>query len=182
MKKTLVMCFISLVIGSLITAVVGYFYTRHNNESWIQTVLEDKYEVKYPDSALMAKTIYLASSDLNYDYRLLMAQIQVETEYRCRTEKTSGAEGCMQIRKKYWKDTCKDYDISDKYQNIFAGVCAMKHYSKATGNVADALIAYNIGITSFKQEKNLLEGFTYRNSVINEYTSLQAYVITPRVK
>ncbi len=141
-------------------------------EEWARVTIESRYGVRYPNSAIIAKVIVLAGEEFGQDPLLIMAIINQESHYKSRTNPRSKAEGFMQVKKKWWKETCHKYDISSKYENIFAGTCAMDDYFKKTGNIPDMLVAYNIGITNFEADVNLLDGFRYRDEVLREYRKL----------
>ena len=140
-------------------------------ESWVQNVLETRYKVPYPDSALLANTIILASEREKFPVEWTMAIINRETHYRSRTNPDSMSCGFMQV-KPLWDDLLP-YKRCDKYQNVFAGLWVLGHYSDKLGSNTAALEAYRVGITSYLAGDDKHESWEYRQSVLAEVDVLE---------
>lgn len=127
-----------------------------------QSILEERYKVAWPESELLALAIDRAVATHGGTAELTMAQIAIESSFKPRTSK-AGAVGFMQVRPKFWhkSEECP-YNVYDKYENVFAGVCILQHYKVKYGNIEDALVAYNIG------PGTLGTGPQYRTRVLKE--------------
>ena len=144
-----------------------------DRESWLAHVVHHRYKVPKPQSELTAKTIMSAAAAEDIDPLILTAQIHVESSFRGAVVGEHGEIGFMQVKEKYWKKECKRYSIRDKYENIFAGACALRWTMDRTDNdIRDALVAYNIGMHDFDNRIDLFRGFIYRGKVLKEYKEL----------
>jgi len=139
--------------------------------AWIANVLETRYKVKKPYSIMITTMIEQASVEYNISPMIIMSVIKVESDYVSRNGK-HGEIGFMQLKPKFWTKPCNKYDIHDKYENILVGACAIRYNMNLTDNISDALTAYNIGFTNFDKDVNLLNGFTYRDKVLDENMDL----------
>lgn len=146
--------------------------------AWIQNVLETRYRVKRPYSSMITTMIEQASVEYNVSPMIVMSIIKVESDYISRNGK-HGEIGFMQLKPKFWKKPCNKYDVHDKYENILVGACALRYNMDLTDNISDALTAYNIGFTNFDKDVNLLNGFAYRDKVLDENMDLVDLSLLP---
>jgi hypothetical protein len=143
-----------------------------SQESWIQSVLETHYRITYPNSAILSHVIVLATDKEGGDPLLTLAQINTESHFKYWVKSAENAEGYMQVVKIHWKAQCP-YEVSDRYQNIFAGQCALRHSVEKAGNLSDGLIVYNIGEYNWDKQRFLKSGKIYRDKVFQEYAQLK---------
>lgn len=138
--------------------------------STTQQLLEERYGVKWPESELLALSVDRAVEKHGGSVATTLAQIHVETSYNPRIS-AAGAIGYMQVRPKFWKNS-KDcpYNVYDRYENVFLGVCILQLYKLQFGNEDDALIAYNVGPSAVE---TFTAGVRYRNKVLAEAKELK---------
>jgi soluble lytic murein transglycosylase-like protein len=138
---------------------------------WMQNVLETRYNVKYPKSALLTSVILEATEKEDADPILTMAQIYVESSYRATDVSSEGAFGLMQVMAQT-ATLCPEYRHLDKYENVFAGLCILNKYRQETGTTYEALAAYNVGITNWRNKRFVMSGSEYRRKILQEYWEL----------
>lgn len=161
-------CAVVVLVGVGIGAIARP--DQEVNYSSTQQLLEERYSVKWPESELLALAVYLAVEKHGGSVELTLAQIQVESSFKPRTSK-SGAVGFMQVRPQFWHKSKEcPYNVYDKYENVFAGVCILQHYRVKYGNIEDALVAYNVGPSAVE---TLAAGYKYRNKVLAEAGSIE---------
>ena len=153
---------------SLLLAGCGEQAAPQNSNT--QQLLEERYSVKWPESELLALSIDKAVAKHGGSVATTLAQIHVETSYKPRTS-SEGAIGYMQVRPKFWRNSKEcPYNVYDKYENVFLGVCILQLYQQQYGNEADALIAYNVGPSAVE---TFTAGVRYRNKVLAEAKELK---------
>lgn len=119
---------------------------------------EKTFQLKYPEFARITNIVYRKSKEFGLNPYLVMALIQVESNFDRYAVSSAGAYGLMQINYSVWK---KVYDIKreklfDKEYNIDLGLRILTHYiRKSSGNLFLALQWYNGGFIgtnlSFKE-------------------------------
>ena len=168
-------------LGTVCSAAVFLYARPHvttvrdvvDAEAWVKDVLQVRYKVPAIKSGLVAKAIVGASLAENIPVQVIMAQINVESSYKADARGKNKEIGYMQVKEKYWKKECRRYNIRDRYENIYAGACALRWNLDRTSNMNDALVAYNIGINDFDNQVDIMRGFVYRDKVMREYKHIE---------
>jgi soluble lytic murein transglycosylase-like protein len=132
---------------------------------------ENVFDMKYPKFAKIAKIVYRKSREYEFSPYLVMALIQVESNFDRYAVSNAGAYGLMQINYSVWKDTLNiDYNrIFDEEYNIDLGLKVLKHYyQENSGNLYMALFRYNNGYkynnTGYHAKIIATKFYSYRNS------------------
>jgi soluble lytic murein transglycosylase len=142
--------------------------------------LKDK-NVKLSDSKLesMAGTVYQESRLYDLDYRLVLAIIKVESNFRFNATSRDGATGLMQIKpslaKFISKSTGVEYrtakDLHEPDSNIKLGTYHISKLMEDFENVHAALHAYNVGAN--RAQKRLIKesapNTPFTKRVLKEY-------------
>jgi hypothetical protein len=109
---------------------------------------ESVFNMRHPEFTQIARAVYHKSKQYGFSPYLIMALIQVESNFDPGAISTVGAYGLMQVNYSVWKDTLEiDYDrVFEIEYNIELGLKILKHYyKKAAGNIFMALFRYNNG-------------------------------------
>ena len=109
---------------------------------------ENIFNLKYPNFSQVAKIVFQKSSQYGFNPYLVMALIQVESNFNQYAISTAGAYGLMQVNYSVWKDALEiDFNrIFEKGYNIELGLQILKHYyEKTSGDLLMTLFRYNNG-------------------------------------
>jgi len=105
-------------------------------------------KLRHPDLAKISQAVFDKSKKFGFNPFLVMAIIQVESNFNPYAVSVAGAHGLMQINYAVWKEELEiDFNrIYEKEYNIELGLKVLKHYYDETGgNLAKALFHYNNG-------------------------------------
>lgn len=109
---------------------------------------DNVFNLKYPDFSQVARIVYRKSKEYGFSPYVIMALIQVESNFHQYAVSTVGACGLMQVNFSVWKDI---YDIEynrvfEKEYNIDLGLKILdRYYKKTSGDLLKALFRYNNG-------------------------------------
>jgi soluble lytic murein transglycosylase-like protein len=109
---------------------------------------ENIFKLKYPKFAEIAKIVFAKSRKFGFNPYLVMAIIQVESDFKPFAVSKAGAYGLMQVNYSVWKDelNIRFNRIFEKEYNIELGLKILKHYYDETnGDLLKALFHYNNG-------------------------------------
>jgi soluble lytic murein transglycosylase len=138
----------------------------------------------------IASLIYNEAGRYGMDYRLILAMIKVESNFRHDAVSSMGARGLMQIKPtpaRYmagkiglkWQGT-KTLDDPDK--NVKIGLCLLSELLEDFDSIDLALHAYHVGPTRLKEmlsaDTKLNKGFL--RLVLKEYEKNKATLPSPR--
>ncbi len=138
-------------------------------------------KVKAPEETLrgMANMVYEESQLYKLDYRLVLAVMKVESNFRNDAISRAGARGLLQIRPSLAKFISKDagirYDgakcLYEPDKNIRLGVHHLSNLMEDFKNVSHALHAYNMGAKKSKGKlsKNIEPTNRFVRLVLREY-------------
>jgi soluble lytic murein transglycosylase-like protein len=118
---------------------------------------QNVFNLKYPDYAQIAKIVFQKSKNYGFNPYLVMAMIQVESNFDQFAVSNAGAYGLMQVNYSVWKDELKiNFNrIFEKGYNIELGLTILKHYYEENpGNLFMALFRYNNGYKYDNKEYN----------------------------
>jgi len=126
-----------------------------------------------------ATMIYKASGQYNLDYRLILAMMKIESNFRHKAVSSKGARGLLQVKPSHAKFIARDIGIAwdgpktldEPDKNIKIGIHFFSELMGDFDNVNMALHAYNMGPTKLREimsEKSRQEkGFS--KLVLREY-------------
>lgn len=123
-------------------------YHREQAKMGFYHFKENVFNLKYPKFSQVARIAYRKSKEYGFSPYLVMALIQVESNFEQYAVSSAGAYGLMQINYSVWKDNLNiDFGrIFEREYNIDLGLKVLKHYyDEAAGNMFVALHRYNNG-------------------------------------
>jgi soluble lytic murein transglycosylase len=165
-RHFLTLAAVGLVCGSLLIYPVLPASAENEEESPRETVIQQIVHfikgknVRLHDETLtrMANTVYDESQLYELDYRLILAVIKVESNFRHDAVSNRGARGLMQIKPSLAKFIAKDAGVSysgrgslsEPESNIKLGVYHLSRLMDDFKDMAIALHAYNAGPAKVK--------------------------------
>ena len=157
---------VSLLCGVLLTYSLLPAFAEDEEESPKEAVIQQivrfikTKNIKVHDETLkrMANTVYDESKLYELDYRLVLAVIRVESNFKHDAVSRKGAQGLMQIKPSLAKYIAKDVGIScngrdclnEPENNIKLGVYHLSRLMEDFKDTAIALHAYNTGPAKVK--------------------------------
>ena len=178
---------VSLLCGTLLIYPALPASAEEEEESPQQAVVQQIIQfikgknVRLRDETLtrMANTVYQESQLHEIDYRLVLAVIKVESNFRHDAVSNRGARGLMQIKPSLAKYIAKDAGISysgheclsEPENNIRLGVYHLSQLMEDFKDMATALHAYNTGPAKLKGKlfKNKEPKNKFSKHVLSEY-------------
>lgn len=141
---------LSKKVDSLKTDVVHYKKEKAEKEKYsaLYDFKENVFQSRYPRFSDVAEVVFRKSKGYGFSPYLIMALIQVESNFDRFAVSNAGAYGLMQVNYSVWKDELEiDYSrIFNIEYNVDLGLKVLKHYyDKASGNLFMALFRYNNG-------------------------------------
>ncbi len=129
----------------------------------------------------IAHSVYEESEKYSIDYRLVLAVMKVESNFKNDAVSSRGARGLLQIKPSLARYIAKDTGMSFSHENalhepeknIKIGVNYLSKLIHMFENLVSALHAYNVGPTKAKQTVSKVSfstGFT--NKVMREYKQI----------
>ena len=106
---------------------------------WVKQ--NSKYKVPDTYAQSIVDKVY-ANSD-KVDPYLMLAVIQVESQFDYKAQSAAGAKGLTQVIPKWHQDKIQKRDIFDPAVNIHVGATALNEYIKLHGSVDKGLLRYN---------------------------------------
>ena len=178
---------VGVLCGTLLAYPVLPVFAEEEEESPKEAVVQQIIHfikgknVRLRDETLtrMANTVYEESQLYELDYRLVLAVIKIESNFRHDAVSNRGARGLMQIKPSLAKYIAKDAGISysghdclsEPENNIKLGVYHLSQLMEDFKDMATALHAYNAGPAKLKGK--LVSGKELKNKfakhVLSEY-------------
>lgn len=137
-------------------------FEKYKNEIDMSKFQENIFKLKYPEFTEITGIVFAKSKEYDFNPYLIMALIQVESDFKPYAVSKAGAYGLMQVNYSVWKDELAiDFNrIFDKEYNIELGLKILKHYYEETnGDLLQTLFHYNNGY--------LLDNKGYSDKVIS---------------
>ncbi len=134
------------------------------------------------DARKLAKLIVDECSNNDLDPYLILAVIQIESDFTPRAVSSKGAIGLMQVMPRTGEYVAKDLGISykgkhslyDPYVNVKLGISYLSFLEERFDGMENALAAYNYGPTKFANSKTLAKNLpSYVKKVLNFKTFLE---------
>ena len=162
-------------------------FRQHNNyqhrvEKIAQYIHEENDEISIERARSIAETVLKSSKTHNVDYRLILAMMKVESNFRARAVSPMGARGIMQVKPSLARYIADDAGVEwkgnatldDPHTNVRIGVYFLSELLEDFKTAPLALFAYNIGPTRLKEllsdDENLTSAFV--RQVFGEYRTL----------
>lgn len=159
-------CFVVLAVLTVFVCLALNVFAGQNSpkETIIEQVVQylKSKNVKIADGKLrdMASTVYEESEAYDLDYRLVLAVIKVESNFRSDAISSKGARGLLQIKPSLAKYIAKDaggryegvHSLHDADNNIKLGVYHLSNLLDDFKTVSAALHAYNVGSNKAKKK------------------------------
>ena len=129
-------------------AVDGTSFESHENARRWLLAMSQRLRNKFPDSVArieFLRTVHYEASRAGLDPQLVLAIIQVESNFRKYAVSTAGARGFMQVMP-FWMDLIgtKDHNLFHLRTNLRYGCLILRHYLDIErGNLTRALGRYN---------------------------------------
>jgi soluble lytic murein transglycosylase len=176
-----------LVLGSLQYATLAPSDFCWGEEEKISVISQIQQHLKAKatklsdaDIDLIAQIVFEESQRYGVDYRLVLAIMKTESDYRNHVTSSAGARGLMQIHPSLAKGIAKEAgvyyteakDLFDPHKNIRLGTHYMSMLIDLFGDIPTALFAYSVG---HHKAKRLMAAdrnphtFFYTKRVISEY-------------
>jgi soluble lytic murein transglycosylase-like protein len=124
-----------------------------------------------PLSHTLQRYIYEVCADENVPTSLVIAMIDQESKFDPEAVSETGDYGLMQINKinhSFLEEEFHITDITDPYQNVYAGIKIIGSYlHKYENDYTTALLSYNLGEYGAKKlKKNGVDSTSYTESVL----------------
>lgn len=193
MRNTLVTAVLSFILG--LTAF--YLYNEREPEKVIEStvqqvpvttdmILADLYGLPFHQSRILGLIIDDAAKQEAVPAEYLIAIIKVESDFNARAKSSEGAIGFAQIKPEYWNHV-KGYNVYDAYENIYLSAHILQEYYSITKDWDKAFKAYNVGITNFRNGKQVKSSIRYNKKInaqlvkINDYIASQKLLVVAKI-
>jgi soluble lytic murein transglycosylase-like protein len=123
------------------------FETHESGRNWL-LAMSQRLRSKFPDSVFRVeflRTVHYEATRAGLDPQLVLAVIQVESNFRKYAVSTAGARGFMQVMP-FWLDVIgtKEHNLFHLRTNLRYGCLILRHYLDIErGNLTRALGRYN---------------------------------------
>jgi soluble lytic murein transglycosylase-like protein len=158
LKKMIIrFCVYSVLAGMILGFFIGRVSVYGEEVPEVKVVeaaieeTEDVEEVKYYDCPLSEELqdyIRTLCKEKDVPMDLVIAQIQVESNFRADCVSDTNDYGLMQINKinhGWLKEKYGITDFLDPYQNVLCGINILSGHLRNCGNLEKALMSYNMG-------------------------------------
>lgn len=164
--------------------------SEHESENEIKEIMEvtepDKFEWNVPSDFVpiacgldesVQEFVYTMCQAYEIDFYLIMAQMEIESDYQPELISSTNDYGLMQINvcnHEWLSEALGITDFLDPYQSIKAGIYVMSNHLDKYKNVSKALMAYNMG--SSRAESLWSKGIydtKYSTKIINRMKELR---------
>jgi len=152
-------------------------------------VKEENVNLNKKELHTISKIVYEASRHHGLDYRLVLALMKVESNFKHNAVSSKGARGLLQVKPHHagllareigidWKGA-KTLDEPDK--NIKIGIYFLSKLNKEFNNIDMALHAYNMGPTRLKEilSQKRLPKDHFSRLVLDEYSTNKTILPDP---
>jgi soluble lytic murein transglycosylase len=142
---------------------------------------------------VIARSVYEESQSYDLDYRLVLAVMKVESNFRHDAISRDGARGLLQIKPSLAKHVSRDAGVSvngakslhEPEKNIKIGVNHLSWLVEKFDNLSTALHAYNAGpgkikLKSFEKTEAKPSDTRFTRRVLKEYEEITAVLPDPK--
>ncbi|MBA4389447.1 MAG: hypothetical protein C0399_00715 [Syntrophus sp. (in: bacteria)] len=148
----------------------------------VQYMKEKKVNTSDEKMKAIANSIYKESQEYDIDYRLILAVMKVESNFKNEAISRRGARGLMQIKPSSAKIIARESGVEIKgakclhepEKNIKIGVSYLSKLHGMFDNIVSALHAYNAGPSKVKKTDpdNGAKTTAFTRKVMNEYQQI----------
>ena len=142
-------------------------------------IRDENVELGDKELRIISEMVYKESMQYNIDYRLVLALIKIESNFRCDAVSRKGARGLLQVNPSLARYIAEDVGITwlgaetldEPKKNIKIGVHFFSKLIEDFQNTNMALHAYHVGPTRLREilTGNEIPEKRYLNLVLNEY-------------
>ena len=155
--------------------------------------LKDK-KVRVSDDKLrtIADSVYGEAKDYEVDYRLVLAVIKVESNFKSNAISKKGARGLLQVKPSLARHVSKETGVAIKSpkcldepeKNIRIGVSHLSWLIEKFENLNTALHAYNVGWGKIKPSSSEEDGpdTRFTRKVLSEYHMIKEVLPDPDIQ
>ena len=196
--KTLVIALILIVsVVSVTYTIVSASNTESKGKSIITgeivQYLKDK-KVRANDDKLrtIADSVYEEAKDYEIDYRLVLAVMKVESNFKSNAISKKGARGLLQIKPSLARYVSKETGVAIKSpkcldepeKNIRIGVSHLSWLMEKFENLDTALHAYNVGLGKVKPSSSEEDrpDTRFTRKVLTEYHLIKEVLPGPEIE
>jgi len=199
-KQKLIIAFLSIILMLFVFSYYDFkswhsHFQKHNKRDdriveRIASFMEDEGFTLGREKLLeTARSIYKVSKQYGIDYRLMLAIIKIESNFKHNVVSPKGARGLLQIKPSLAKFIAKDAGVlwkgiktlDEPEKNIRIGVFFFSRLLEDFDNIYLALNAYNMGPTKLKnilKEKKSHDG-NFSTQVLREYKNITTILPPP---
>lgn len=151
--------------------------------AWLSS-MSDRLKQRIPDPfyrVRLLKTVSYEAQRLGLDPQLVLAVMDIESNFDRYAISRAGAQGLMQIMP-FWKDVFKepDADFFNPFVSIRYGCAILRHYMDRYTNTEQALAAYNgsLGRTTYSDKvlRRLRSGWQFKDDIYNTGSQVKVAV------
>ncbi len=185
-KLPVVICAAIALLGGSFFIYEAFADERGNEHNIIKSKIVDflkSKKVKATDERLrsIADTVYEEAREYDVDYRLILAVMKVESNFRNEAVSKKGARGLLQIKPSLARHLYKDTGIAVKEtntlhepeKNIKIGVNHISRLIAKFDNLNTALHAYNVGSHRVQRKASKDDSYSpntpFTRKVLHEY-------------
>jgi soluble lytic murein transglycosylase-like protein len=191
MKNAKLLAFLGIIIGIVSLTSLHFSTETHSGpgfdvnweedrsvEPILAHLVEKKARIPHEELRDVARTIYDASRRYAVDYRLVLAVMDAESNFRHDVVSHAGAIGIMQVKSIVAREFSTEVGIPYKrhvlrspHANVLFGVYYLSWLSRHYDNDYAVLFAYNVGFTRARQsiQRSSQPKTWYTRKVIKEY-------------
>ena len=187
--KLLFIPIFAIIAFTLTTFSITEAFTDENTEKemiiakTVEYLKEKRVKANEDTLKTIANTVYEESQQYNLDYRLILAVMKVESNFRHNAISRKGARGLLQIKPALAKHIAKDAGVQvrgikclyEPEKNIKIGVNYFSQLMDMFENLYSALHAYNVGPAKVKKTHTTDDHVTitrFTKKVLKEYQQM----------
>lgn len=148
----------------------------------VQYLKEKKVNTSEEKMKTIANSVYKESQEYDIDYRLILAVMKIESNFKNEAISRRGARGLMQVKPSSARSIARESGVEVKgvtclhepEKNIKIGVSYLSKLQGMFDNIVSALHAYNAGPAKVKKpdHNNDAKTTAFTRKVMNEYQQI----------
>lgn len=197
-SRIILFALILVISGICTTFTVGAAFGTEDNgkeaitERVVKYLKDKRVRVSGDKLKAIADTVYEEAREYEIDYRLVLAVMKVESNFKHDAVSKGGARGLLQIKPSLAKHISKEAGVSIKGatclhepdKNIRLGVSHLSWLMDKFENVKSALHAYNVGTGKVKRvvSEEDAPNTRFTKKVLSEYYQMKAVLPDPEAE
>jgi soluble lytic murein transglycosylase len=171
----LLLCFL-VPLGSIYTNIVK---KEHITKQITEHLKKENINIEDNTARTISRVVYEASASYGLDYRLVLALMKIESNFKHDAVSSMGARGLLQVKPSVAKFIAQDAGIrwdghrtlDEPDSNIKIGIHFFSQLLRDFESINVALKAYNMGPTKVKElsQNNMQSTKGFPGLVMNEY-------------